>query len=86
MPYFYIKYIFDENPLPELLLLFYSIEPQMSAIHWFSFFFKGAVCMIEWSNSKYWRCFFHPAPRPQTLRMQVARLTTPTETSTHDDE
>ncbi len=29
-----------ENTLPELLLLFYSIEPQMSTIHWFGFFFK----------------------------------------------
>ncbi len=36
MPYFYIKYIYikkPENTLPELLLLFYSIEPQMSTIH-----------------------------------------------------
>ncbi len=39
---FYIKYILKkaENTLPELLLLFYSIEPQMSTIHWFGFFFK----------------------------------------------
>ncbi len=32
MPYFYIKYIYikkAENTLPELLLPFYSIEPQM---------------------------------------------------------
>ncbi len=29
-----------ENTLPEPLLLFYSIEPQMSTIHWFGFFFK----------------------------------------------
>ncbi len=29
-----------ENTLPELLLLFYSIEPQMSTIYWFGFFFK----------------------------------------------
>ncbi len=43
MPYIYIKSIFNkksENTLPELLLLFYSIEPQMSTIHWFGFFFK----------------------------------------------
>ncbi len=42
MAYFYIKYILKkaENTLPELLLLFYSIEPQMSTIHWFGFFFK----------------------------------------------
>ncbi len=50
MPYFHIYiYIYNnykaeihkaENTLPELLLLFYSIEPQMSTIHWFGFFFK----------------------------------------------
>ncbi len=45
MPYFYIIYIYiyikkAENTFPELLLLFYSIEPQMSTIHWFGFFFK----------------------------------------------
>ncbi len=41
-PYFYKKYIFKKRlkTLPELLLLFYSIEPQMSTIHWFGFFFK----------------------------------------------
>ncbi len=52
MPYFYIKYIYikkPENTLPELLLLFYSIEPQMSTIHWFGFFFKQKkvkLCMV----------------------------------------
>ncbi len=43
MPYFHIKNIYikkAENTLPELVLLFYSIEPQMSTIHWFGFFFK----------------------------------------------
>ncbi len=41
MPYFYIIYTYikkAENTFPELLLLFYSIEPQMSTIHWFGFF------------------------------------------------
>ncbi len=55
MPYFYIKYIYiykrkkAENTLPELLLLFYSIEPQMSTAHWFDFFFKQKkvkLCMV----------------------------------------
>ncbi len=42
MPYFHIIFIYKkaENTLPELLLLFYSIEPQMSTIHWFGLFFK----------------------------------------------
>ncbi len=38
-----------ENTLPELLLLFYSIEPQMSTVHWFGFFFKQKkvkLCMV----------------------------------------
>ncbi len=38
--YIYIYIYKAENTLPELLLLFYSIEPQMSTIHWFGFFFK----------------------------------------------
>ncbi len=38
VPTVYIKKA--ENTLPELLLLFYSIEPQMSTIRWFGFFFK----------------------------------------------
>ncbi len=49
-PYFYIKYIFKkkaENTLPELLLLFYSIES--CQLYMFGFFFKQKkvkLCMV----------------------------------------
>ncbi len=39
-------YLKAENTLPELLLLFYSIEPQMSTIHWFGFKQKKLKCMV----------------------------------------
>ncbi len=50
--FLYNKYLkMAENTLPELLLIFYSIGPQMSNIHWFDFFFKQKRYNYAWYNN-----------------------------------